>query len=933
VAGRIHPDDVRALRERADLASVAGDYTTLRRSGATLKGLCPFHDEKTPSFHVDAAKGMWHCLAGETGVLTWEGTFPIAKLAGATQWLLTTRGAWVEAAVHSFGVQPLWAVRLQRNERHKTLYATHGHRWLVQSGPQRSSTRVQTTAELDPGDRLAWCLPSARLGDTRPLALAVAHGFTYGNGVPTPDGCTVDVSGPNPRELLAYFPKATTQEPGRMRVGRLPRLFAQRPSLQQPPAYLYGWLAGYFAAAGWVATDGRASLASTNEADIDFVDTVATRLGIATYGLEQQRRGVTAGDSPLFATAFMSSTLAGQFFVRSHHRQRFEQPQAGGRTEQPDWVVCDVAPSDRVEEVYCAVVPGTHAFVLADHLLTGNCFGCSAGGDVYGLLQQAEALSFAEAVEHLARREGVTLRYEQLSPGQRRALGRRTRLTEATQAAAAWFCERLADADADAARDYLAARGIDEATQARFEIGWAPDRWDGLVRALRDQGFADQELVDAGVASQGRYGPIDRFRGRIVFPIHERSGRAPIAFGGRLVPGMALATAGRDGDPPKYINSPESEIYKKGDTLYGLAQARAEIQRRQAALVVEGYTDVIAMHLVGLEHAVATCGTALTADHFRQLERYGRRVVLALDADDAGYRAAERARALAAEVGVREVAVLPLPVGTDPAELAAAGREAVDAAFAEVRTATEFQLEHLLRTADTDTPEAQAEAYRATFPLLARLSDRSLRYRYIRDVVAPAVRLSADRIERELDEALATGRVDTRDPEATRAAPPSDTATVRRLSGPRGEPADPQLRLERQVLQVALQRPHQLPEAWQEVTGGDFTSEVSRRLWQALADTGTGDLEAVLAALPTDDDRARVRALALSPSPVPDDTAHVVDLIRRLQAASCEREIEAVQQEMRALNTDVDAARVHQLLARQYELERRRRALADRQGA
>lgn len=566
-----------------------------------------------------------------------------------------------------------------------------------------------------------------------------------------------------------------------------------------------------------------------------------------------------------------------------------------------------------------------------------HCFGCSEGGDVYGLLQKAEALSFAEAVEHLARREGVTLRYEQLSPGQRRALGRRTRLTEVTEAAAAWFAHRLDDEDAAPARDYLAQRGIDAATRARFELGWAPDRWDALVRALREQGFADQELVDAGVASHGRYGPMDRFRGRVIFPIHDRSGRAPIAFGGRLVPGLELATAGRDGDPPKYINSPESEIYKKAETLYGLAQARAEIQRRQAALVVEGYTDVIAMHLVGLEHAVATCGTALTADHFRQLERYGRRVVLALDADDAGYRAAERARALAAEVGVREVAVLPLPAGTDPADLAASGREAVDAAFADVRTATEFQLEHLLRTADTDTPEAQAEAYRATFPLLARLTDRSLRYRYIRDVVAPAVRLSADRIERELDDALAAGRVDTRGPD-TQAGGGQPTsagaeASVSRLAGRSGEPKDPQLRLERQVLQVALQRPHQLPEEWSEVAGDDFTTEVSRRLWQVLVDVGTDDLDAVLTALPTDDDRARVRALALAPSPVPDDDAHVAALVRQLRAASYEREIEAVQQEMRTLNADVDAERVQQLFARQYELERKRRALADRQRA
>ncbi|HVM00411.1 MAG TPA: DNA primase, partial [Egibacteraceae bacterium] len=380
-----------------------------------------------------------------------------------------------------------------------------------------------------------------------------------------------------------------------------------------------------------------------------------------------------------------------------------------------------------------------------------HCFGCQVGGDVYGFLQQIEALSFPEAVERLARITGFPLRYEELSPGQRSALGRRTRLTEALGEAARFFERALAGRDGGPARAYLASRGIDRSDAEHFRLGWAPDAWDTLVGHLRGAGFTAEEMADAGLATQGANGPIDRFRGRVVFPILDKAGKDVVAFGGRLLPGVALRTAPREGAPPKYINSPETEVYRKAQVLYGLNWARAEIQRRDTALVVEGYMDVIGLHTAGVRHAVATCGTALTADHFRQLEHFAPRVVLALDADEAGAAAAERARALAEEVGVREIGVLPLPEGTDPADLAADGAERVELALRQVKTAVEFQIEHLLRRADVTTPEGQVAAYRATFPLLARLGDRALRYRYIRDVVAPAVGLSADRIESELD--------------------------------------------------------------------------------------------------------------------------------------------------------------------------------------
>lgn len=545
-----------------------------------------------------------------------------------------------------------------------------------------------------------------------------------------------------------------------------------------------------------------------------------------------------------------------------------------------------------------------------------HCFGCGQGGDVYAFVRAVEALSFPEAVERVARTAGYELRYAELRPGERKALGRRTRLIEALGEAARFYAAQLAGPDGAQARAYLASRGVDESAARHFRLGWAPDGWDGLVRHLQGA-FEPRELAEAGLATQGKHGMIDRFRGRVLFPILDRAGRDVIAFGGRLLPGVTLRAG--SGDAPKYINSAESPVYKKSEVLYGLSWARSEIVRRGAALVVEGYMDVIGLHLVGARHAVATCGTALTADHFRQLERFAPRVVLALDADDAGFAAAERARGLAEDVGIREVTVLELPAGQDPADLATGGSAAVDDALETARTALGFQLEHLLRDVDVSTPEAQAEAYRRTFPVLERIGDRFLRYRYIRDVVAPAVRLSADLIERELD----TG--------GTGGTPPSAPSRSERpaASPSRSErPASPQVQLERDVLRTALQRPELLPSQWEQLDTCDFTAPLARELFAALRSAPPGDLDAVLAALPDDQARARVRALALS-EPTVDEAGHARKLVTDLLAAGLTRRRDEVRAELVRVHEQLDPAERRRLLAREFELRRQRDDLVE----
>ena len=547
-----------------------------------------------------------------------------------------------------------------------------------------------------------------------------------------------------------------------------------------------------------------------------------------------------------------------------------------------------------------------------------HCFGCDVGGDVYDFLQRVEALTFPEAVERLARLEGVTLRYEELSPGQRRALGRRTRLVECLGEANTFFRAQLDTEVGRAAAAYLKLRGLTRESMGRFELGWAPDAWDTTVRHMIGRQFSPQEIADAGLATRGKQGLTDRFRGRITFPIYDASGRDIVAFGGRVVPNVELRSLGRDQTAPKYINSPETEVYRKSRTLYGLNWARAEIQRRDAAIVVEGYLDVIGLHQAGAAHAVATCGTALTAEHFQQLEKFARRVILALDADAAGYRAADRARALAVEQGVREVGVLPLPQGSDPADLAAQGADRVAEALAATKTAVEFQIAFLLQDADMSTPEGQVAAYRRTFPLLAQLEDRFLRYSYIRDIVAPAVRLSADLIEQELDREIGVGGV---------APLQRDVPAMPGLES--NLPRDPQLRLERDVLQAAIQHPEVPFEGWDDLSIEDFTAEASRMLYATLVASPWSDLSQLLERLPDDRTRARIRALAVAPSTTTPDPHKLAENVMQLRAATLSRRIAQVRAQLTRLNSQVDADQGRALARELLELERRRRALVE----
>ncbi|HSE72464.1 MAG TPA: DNA primase, partial [Nocardioidaceae bacterium] len=298
-----------------------------------------------------------------------------------------------------------------------------------------------------------------------------------------------------------------------------------------------------------------------------------------------------------------------------------------------------------------------------------HCFGCGEGGDVIDFVQKIEGLGFTDAVERLADKYGVQLRYTE-GDGPSRPRGpsnQRPRLVEAHKLAAEFYVDALSSPEALAARQFLSERGFDKEAAERFGVGFAPRDGDALFRHLRQKGFKDEELVTGGLVGQGQRGHYDRFRGRLLWPIRDASGDT-IGFGARRI-------FDDDRIEAKYLNTPETPIYKKSHVLYGIDLARRDIARASQAVVVEGYTDVMACHLAGVPTAVATCGTAFGEDHARVVRRllndheeFRGEVIFTFDGDEAGQRAALRAFG-GDQQFVSQTYVAVEPAGLDPCDL------------------------------------------------------------------------------------------------------------------------------------------------------------------------------------------------------------------------------------------------------------------------
>ena len=371
------------------------------------------------------------------------------------------------------------------------------------------------------------------------------------------------------------------------------------------------------------------------------------------------------------------------------------------------------------------------------------CFGCQASGDAITFVRATDHLDFVDAVRLLADRAGVAL-HEDAEAG--RDHKRRVDLLEALERAVVWYHERLLRSpDAGLARDYLRSRGYDGDVVRKFRLGWAPDEWDALSVALK---LPERVLTDSGLGFINRRGRAqDAFRARVLFPICDPSGR-PVALGGRILPLRSGAPV-PDRPEPKYKNSQETAIYSKRRTLYALNWAKQDVIAKGEVVVCEGYTDVIGFFQAGVPRAVATCGTALAEEHFTLLRNFGRRIVLAYDADGAGQSATSRVYEWERRHEV-DVVVADLPSGSDPGDLARTDPAALARAVADARPFLQFRVDRILSGSDLTTAEGRARAAEAALSAVAEHPDDLVRDQYVMQL-SDRCRLDAVRLRERLE--------------------------------------------------------------------------------------------------------------------------------------------------------------------------------------
>jgi DNA primase len=557
-----------------------------------------------------------------------------------------------------------------------------------------------------------------------------------------------------------------------------------------------------------------------------------------------------------------------------------------------------------------------------------HCFGCNESGDVISFLMKIDGLTFGETVERLADKYGVQLRREEGGVQEERPKGPpRGRLIEANKVAQEYYAEQLATADALVARQFLSERGFDQAAAATFGIGFAPREGEALFKHLRGRGFTQEETVEAGLVAIGR-SAYDRFRGRLLWPIRDAPGDT-IGFGARRI-------FDDDKIEAKYLNTPETRIYKKSQVLYGLDLARRDIAKSSQAVIVEGYTDVMACHLAGVGTAVATCGTAFGDEHSKVLRRFLNdheefrgEVIFTFDGDSAGQKAALRAFG-GDQNFVSQTYVAVEPDGLDPCDVRIKkGDAAVRELVARRVPLYRFVLTNVVGKYDLDRADGRVDALRESARLVSSIRDKSKVDAFAREI--------AGMIGIDIDEA----RSEVRRAANRRPAQESSTPAPDRTPPPRSavpDLRDPRFSLERETLKLVVQHPMTIGRSTSEIGPNDFTHPTYRGVWELVAaaggpGAGAGDpgwVTRLRDAATEPAVSAAVSELAVEPLKKEPDAAYVAQHVLRLLERTTGRRIDALKSKLQRTNPVEHVEEFNKMFGELAALEAHRRNLRDR---
>ena len=532
-----------------------------------------------------------------------------------------------------------------------------------------------------------------------------------------------------------------------------------------------------------------------------------------------------------------------------------------------------------------------------------HCFGCQAGGDVIAFIMKLEHLTFTETVERLAERIGYTLKYESSGVSTGPSINR-SRLVAANTAASIFYQEQLQLPAAQHGRDFLTKRGFDRDAAKNFNVGYAPDEWDGLYKNLKGKGFTDEELNLAGLVKEGSKGMIDRYRNRLIWPVKDISGDV-VGFGARKLASDEVDTG------PKYLNSPETPVYKKNQILYGLDMAKKEIAKNRQVVIVEGYTDVMAAHLSGVITAVATCGTAFGDEHIRIIRRllmdadaFRGEVIFTFDGDAAGQKAALRAFEDDQKF-VAQTFVAVEPNGMDPCELRQAhGDDAVGNLVARRVPLFEFAIKSVIANYDITAAEGRVNALNQVAPLIGKIRDASLRPEYVRllagwlgmevDIVSKAVKVSGKSEQPQNDKRINL--------------------------------TDPVLILEREVLKIKLQLP-ELAHSWVDLEPAAFSFALYADLRNLIDGQTEFDIQQLLETSDRDELKSLITELIVEPIRTDGEVSdrYIVSIFARLREVALSRSIAEIKSTLQRLNPVENDAQYQEIFGQLVGMEAARR--------